>query len=93
MVKSKPSAVEDLNIQRIAYSLDGRGATCTMMQFLCAEFGKADNSYPSYPQLPFTVEGVMSADDSGPAPEHLIGCTPFLSCECKSHVFQCSKVI
>ena len=69
------------NIQDIEYFLDGRGATCSMMQFLCVEFGKADDPDPVYPQLPFTIEGVLSEYDPTPAPENLIGCTPFSSCE------------
>ena len=78
----------EFNIQEIEYSLDGRGATCSMMQFLCVEFGKADDPDPLYPQLPFTVVGVLTEYDEDPAPEHLISCAPFPSCDGKSYVFQ-----
>ena len=76
----------EFDIPDIRYSFDGRGSTCPMMQFLCAEFGKTDNPDPLYPQLPFTVEGVWGEEDLTPAPEHLIVCAPFPSCDGMNYV-------
>ena len=63
------------------------------MQFLCVEFGKADDPDPLYPQLPFTVEGVTDDFDLTPNPENLIGCSPFPSCYRKNYVFVCLFVV
>ena len=71
----------NFQIRDVEYALDATGATCPDMEFLCLEFSKGDDPDPLYPQLPFTVVGVVDGMDETPAPENLIGCTPFPKCE------------
>ncbi|XP_072045330.1 uncharacterized protein [Amphiura filiformis] len=70
----------EFTIPGIEYAFNGFNTTCSQMAYLCMEFGKRDNPYPIYPQLPFDVLGVESEYDNSPNPRHLIGCSPFIDC-------------
>ena len=73
----------EFNIPGVEYSLDATSATCDEMQYLCVEFAEGDDPQRWESRVPFTVEGVVGDLDESPAPQKLIGCTPFDSCKGK----------